>query len=170
MHSEQNTNVPSPVQAYHDAAGNIQVVAIDVEAVEPYFENNSLEYYAYMDIHSADPELIPVILEARNRIIFTHSWTDDEIDGRILDEDGNVRLDEKNPDRSLRHVECDKIVLFSGLKYEPSKDKWSDAKLYDPTRGIRANMTCEFEADGKLKVKGSLLGFSQSIYWIPLEK
>ena len=43
-----------------------------------------------MDIHSADPELIPVILEARDRIIFTHSWTDDEIDGRILDEDGNV--------------------------------------------------------------------------------
>ena len=46
LHSEQNTNVPSPVQAYHDAAGNIQVVVIDVEAVEPYFENNSLEYYA----------------------------------------------------------------------------------------------------------------------------
>lgn len=90
LHSEQNTKVPSPVQAYHDAAGNIQVVAIDVEAVETYFENNSLEYYANMDIHSADPELIPVILEARNRIIFTHSWTDDEIDGRILDEDGNV--------------------------------------------------------------------------------
>lgn len=90
LHSEQNTNVPSPVQAYHDAAGNIQIVAIDLETVETYFENSSLEYYAYMDIHSADPELIPVILEARNRIIFTHSWTDDEIDGRILDEDGTV--------------------------------------------------------------------------------
>ena len=41
LHSEQNTNVPSSVQAYHDAAGNTQEVAIDVEAVEPYFENNS---------------------------------------------------------------------------------------------------------------------------------
>ena len=90
LHSEQSTDIPSPVQAYHDSAGNMQLVTIDVEAVEPYFENNSLEYYAYMDIHSADPELIPVILEARNRIIFTHSWTDDEIGGRILDEDGNV--------------------------------------------------------------------------------
>lgn len=89
LHSEQNTNVPSPVQAYHDAAGNIQLVTIDVEAVEPFFENDSLEYYAYMDIHSVDPELIPVILEARNRIIFTHSWTADEIDGSILDEEGN---------------------------------------------------------------------------------
>lgn len=90
LQSEQSTGMLSPVQAYHDAAGNMQLVTIDVEAVEPYFENNSLEYYAYMDIHSADPELIPVILEARNRIIFTHSWTDDEIGGRILDEDGNV--------------------------------------------------------------------------------
>lgn len=90
LHSEQSTGMLAPVQTYHDAAGNIQIVTIDVEAVEPYFENNSLEYYAYMDIHSADPELIPVILEARNRIIFTHSWTADEIDGSILDEEGNV--------------------------------------------------------------------------------
>lgn len=90
LQSEQSTYVPSPVQSYHDAAGNIQIVTIDVEAVEPYFENNSLEYYAYMDIHSADPELIPIILEARNRIIFTHSWTHDEIDGSVLDEEGNV--------------------------------------------------------------------------------
>ena len=55
MHSEQNTNVQSPLQVYRDAAGNKQVVTIDVDAVEPDFENNSLEYYAYMDIHYADP-------------------------------------------------------------------------------------------------------------------
>ena len=90
LYSEQSVDIPSPLQAYHDAAGNVQTVTIDVEAVEPYFENNSLEYYAYMDIHSADPELIPVILEARNQIIFTHSWTHDEIDGSVLDKEGNV--------------------------------------------------------------------------------
>ena len=55
-----------------------------------------------------------------------------------LDEDGNVRLDEKNPDKSLRHVECDKIVLMSGLKYDSDKQKWGGTKVYDPTRGIRA--------------------------------
>ena len=129
---------------------------------------------------SGDPDRIVGIYEVRHQGEHTKVSVTKDADGTYkgqviwveerLDEDGNVRLDDKNPDRSLRHVECDKIVLFSGLKYEPSKDKWSDAKLYDPTRGIRANMTCEFEADGKLKVKGSLLGFSQSIYWIPLEK
>ncbi|MBQ8838285.1 MAG: hypothetical protein IJ005_03085 [Bacteroidales bacterium] len=40
-------------------------------------------------------------------------WVEDR-----LDDDGNVRLDSKNPDKSLRHVVCDEIVLFSGLKYD----------------------------------------------------
>ena len=82
-----------------------------------------------------------------------------------LDENGNVRLDEKNPDKSLRHVECDEIVLISGLKYDGGRNKWGGTKVYDPTRGIRANVVCEFQNDGTLRVKGSLLGFSQSIYW-----
>lgn len=90
------------------------------------------------------------------------------VDNR-LDKKGNVRLDDKNPDKSLRHVECDKIVLITGLRYDESKQKWSDAKIYDPTRGIRANVVCEFRPDGLLRVKGSLLGFSQSVYWRKLD-
>ena len=82
-----------------------------------------------------------------------------------LDRNGNVRLDEKNPDKTLRHVECDKIVLISGMRYDEQKQKWTDAKVYDPTRGIRANVSCEFQEDGSLRVKGSLFGFSQSIFW-----
>ncbi len=82
-----------------------------------------------------------------------------------LDENGNVRLDEKNPDKSLRHVECDAIVLIRGMKYDPVKKKWGGTKVYDPTRGIRANVMCEFIDEGTLRIKGSLLGFSQSIYW-----
>lgn len=82
-----------------------------------------------------------------------------------LDKNGNVRLDEKNPDKSLRSVECDRIVLISGLRYDASKQKWSDTKIYDPTRGIKANVTCWFEPSGILHVKGSMLGFSQSVYW-----
>ena len=91
-------------------------------------------------------------------------WVEDR-----LDKNGNVRLDEKNPDKSLRHIECDQIVLISGLKYNGKKQEWTDAKVYDPTRGIRANVTCTFQPDGLLRVKGSLLGFSQSIYWRKIE-
>lgn len=87
-----------------------------------------------------------------------------------LDSKGNVRLDEKNPDKSLRHVECDKIVLMTGLRYDPDRKRWGDTKVYDPTRGLRANVVCMFQADGSLRVKGSLLGFSQSMFWKKLEE
>lgn len=87
-------------------------------------------------------------------------WVEDR-----LDKDGDVRLDRKNPDKSLRHVPCDEIVLMSGLKYDSAHQNWGGTKIYDPTRGIRANVVCEFLPDGLLRVKGSLLGFSQSIYW-----
>ena len=79
-----------PVQAYHDRDGNVRTAVIDVDKIEPYFELHSLEQYAYMDLQSADAEYIPVILEARYRIIYTESWVADEINGWVLDEEGNV--------------------------------------------------------------------------------
>ncbi len=82
-----------------------------------------------------------------------------------LDENGNVRLDEKNPDKSLRNVECDKIVLIEGLVYDVKKQRWSGGKIYDPIRGIRANATCYFSPEGVLNVKGSLMGFSETVHW-----
>ena len=87
-----------------------------------------------------------------------------------LDKKGNVRLDEKNPDKSLRSVECDKIVLMKNLKYDSSKKMWGDTKIYDPTRGINANVKCLFSDDGVLIVKGSLLGITVTLKWIPIEE
>lgn len=78
------------VQEYHDANGNAKIATIDPEKIEPYFIENGLDYYAYMDLHSASPDLIPVILEARYRIIQKHSWVDDGLEGWIKDEFGNV--------------------------------------------------------------------------------
>ena len=86
-----------------------------------------------------------------------------------LDANGNVRLDEKNPEKSLRNVECDKVIIMDGLVYNPDKQRWGDTKVYDPTRGFCANVQCEFREDGALRVKGTLLCFSQSIYWKKIE-
>ena len=86
-----------------------------------------------------------------------------------LDRNGRLRLDEKNPDRSLRNVPCNRIVIINGLKYDSSKERWSGGKIYDPTRGLRANVVCDFEPDGRLRVRGSLLGISQTVYWDKIE-
>ena len=81
------------------------------------------------------------------------------------DANGNKILDTKNPDKSLRSKPADKIVLFSGLKYNAKKHCWGDTKIYDPQRGLKAHMSAEFATDGRLRVKGSLLGISESVYW-----
>lgn len=86
-----------------------------------------------------------------------------------LDRSGNLRLDEKNPDRSLRSVPCNRIMIMEGLTYNCGKERWDGGKIYDPTRGIRANVSCDFDPDGRLRVRGSLLGISQTIYWVKLD-
>lgn len=85
------------------------------------------------------------------------------------DAKGNKLLDSKNPDKKLRSTPADRIILFSGLKYNAKKHRWDDTKIYDPQRGLCANLSIEFSADGKLRVKGSLMGISESVYWKKIE-
>ncbi len=81
------------------------------------------------------------------------------------DAKGNKLLDTKNPDKSLRSTPSDRTVIFSGLKYDSKKRCWGDTKIYDPQRGIKVNMTAEFMADGRLRIKGKVLGIGESVYW-----
>lgn len=84
---------------------------------------------------------------------------------RSKDEQGHVLLDTKNPDKALRSTPADRIVLFSGLKYDSHKKLWDGCKIYDPLRGIKAKLTASFDKDGRLMLKGSLLGISETVYW-----
>lgn len=81
------------------------------------------------------------------------------------DANGNKYLDEKNPNKNLRNTPCDRVVLFDGMKYNAEKKQWDGAKIYDPQRGIRANAVISFTESGKLKIKGSLMGISETVYW-----
>lgn len=87
---------------------------------------------------------------------------------RDRDENGNKLLDTKNPDKSLRSTPADRIVLFSGLRYDEKKRQWDGCKIYDPLRGIKAKLVVTFIADGRLRLKGSLFGISESVYWTKL--
>ena len=81
------------------------------------------------------------------------------------DEHGRKILDAKNPDHSLRKVPCDRIVLFAGASYDATHKRWVGAKIYDPTRGLRAKLTAHFEPDGRLALRGTLLGISETVHW-----
>ena len=81
------------------------------------------------------------------------------------DKHGNKRLDHKNPDKSLRSLPLDQAVLFSGLKYDAAKREWNGTKVYDPQRGVRANMDAHFLDDGRLCIRGTFMKFSEKVYW-----
>ena len=93
-------------------------------------------------------------------------WVKDPIDPAT----GKVALDPKNPDKSLRGVRCDQIVLIDGLKYNESKGQWDGAKIYDPQRGIKVSCTAKFVPDGRLSVRGSVMGIGETIYWTRIKE
>ena len=86
------------------------------------------------------------------------------------DKDGKKRKDVKNPDKALRNVDIDKVVIVEGLKYDAAKKQWGGAKIYDPTKGIKVNATAEFETADKLKLRGTILGVGVTLYWTRIKK
>ena len=81
------------------------------------------------------------------------------------DAKGNKRKDVKNPDKSLRTVDIDQVVSVKGLKYDKEDKEWGGAKIYDPSKGIRVNVTATFETADKLKLRGTIMGIGTTLYW-----
>ena len=60
------------------------------EEINAYIKEHGEEYYAYMILDEADESMKPIILEARWRIISNSTWVDDDLNGHIEDEMGNI--------------------------------------------------------------------------------
>ena len=86
------------------------------------------------------------------------------------DEAGNKRKDVKNPDKALRNVDIDQVVIVKGLKYDPATKKYGGAKIYDPTKGMRVNASAEFETPDRLKLRGTILGVGVTLYWTRIKE
>ena len=89
---------------------------------------------------------------------------------RALDANGNKRKDAKNPDKSLRNVDLDKVVLIKGLKYDAKDKEWTDTKIYDPGSGKIYSVDIEFKDAKTLKVYGNILGIGKTVYWTRIEE
>ena len=118
----------------------------------------------YEVLHQGEYARIRITRDTDSTYMAQVFWLDDMYDRR-----GNVRLDERNPDKELRQIPCNQIVLMTGLKYDDRKQRWGDTKLYDPTRGVRASVTCEFREEKGLRVRMSFLCFSQTCWWKKLD-
>lgn len=82
-----------------------------------------------------------------------------------LDKNGNKRKDVKNPDKSLRNVDIDKVTLVKGLRYDAEDKEWSGAKIYDPTKGMCVNVTMKFVGKNKLKLRATVMGIGKTLNW-----
>ena len=119
----------------------------------------------YESVQGGDPYKVRVTKNGDGTYKAQIFWCRDDKDAA-----GNKKLDVKNPDKSLRNVPSDRIVLFNGLSYNSAKKVWDGTKIYDPQRGIKANVTAEFLADGRLQLKGTIMGIGEKVYWTPLKK
>ena len=77
------------------------------------------------------------------------------------EKDGSVR-------NELRTVGGDKSVICKGLKYHATAKAWSGATIYDPVRGINASLKAWFSDSKTLWLKGSKMGFSETVTWTRL--
>ena len=102
----------------------------------------------YLATYEGEESKVSIFKEEDGRYTAQVIWVKDK-----YDKDGNLKLDEKNPDKSKRNTPCDEIVLIEKMSYDSRKDSWTDAKIYDPVRGIKANADCSIEPDGRLKVR-----------------
>lgn len=91
-------------------------------------------------------------------------WVDN-----LKKEDGSIRLDEKNPDKSKRNVQADKIVLIDNVTYDAKSNTWKGGQIYDPTSGKTFKVELYFKDAKTLTVKGMLGPFFERMYWTKIQ-
>ena len=90
-------------------------------------------------------------------------WVDN-----LKKEDGTIRTDSKNPDKSKRNTPANQIVLVEKVTFDAEKGEWSNGKIYDPTRGKSFKVRLSFKDAKTLKVRGSWGPISETVYWTKL--
>lgn len=119
----------------------------------------------YLSIKDGGKSKIKITKEANGTYTAQVYWVE-----RALDANGNKRKDVKNPDKSLRNVDLDKVILVKGLKYDAKDKEWTDTKIYDPGSGKIYSVDIEFKDAKTLKVYGNILGIGKTVYWTRIEE
>ena len=114
----------------------------------------------YLSLKDGSKSKIKITKEADGTYTAQVYWVE-----KSLDANGNKRKDVKNPNKSLRNVDLDKVVLVKGLKYDTKDKEWSDTKIYDPGSGKIYSVDIEFKDAKTLKVYGNILGIGKTVYW-----
>jgi uncharacterized protein (DUF2147 family) len=104
------------------------------------------------------------LTESKDGIIQIRVATGGTYEGRIIGGNHPGRLDEKNPDATLRGQSLRGAIILHGLHYD-GDGKWSGGAIYEPDSGRTYKCSVELMSADTLKIRGfigfSLLGKSQ---------
>ena len=119
----------------------------------------------YLSIKDGSKSKIRISKESNGTYTAQVFWVE-----KAYDANGNKRKDTKNPDKNLRNVDLDKVILIKDLKYDAKGKEWSDTKIYDPGSGKIYSVDIEFKDAKTLKVYGNILGIGKTVYWTRIEE
>ena len=84
--------------------------------------------------------------------------------GQPRDEDGDIRVDDHNPDPAFRNRPLLGLELIRDFR-SAGPGRWEGGKIYDPNTGRTYASRMRVLADGALKVDGCVLMFCQGQTW-----
>ena len=78
------------------------------------------------------------------------------------DENGKVKVDDKNPDVKLRSRHILSLLLLKGFEYDEKNNEWINGEIYDPKNGKTYSCKMKLTDHNTLEVHGyigiSLIG------------
>ncbi len=88
------------------------------------------------------------------------------------DEKGNPRVDENNPDKSLRSTPLKGYRILKDFVYDEEEGIWKDGTIYDPKNGTTYNCKIELKEDNVIEVRGYVGSavFGRTDTWTRLKK
>lgn len=89
-----------------------------------------------------------------------------------LDEKGNPRMDDNNPDKSLRSTPLKGYRILKDFVYNKNEEIWEDGTIYDPKNGTTYNCKIELKDDNQIEVRGYVgtAVFGRTDVWTRLVK
>jgi uncharacterized protein (DUF2147 family) len=84
-------------------------------------------------------------------------------------QNGKIKVDEKNPDKTLRNRPIIGLQLLKGFSFDEKTGEWNDGTIYNPTGGKTYN--CFIKSEGnKLKIRGFIgaawMGLGKTTTWM----
>ncbi len=121
-------------------------------------------YYLAKDDETEEEKSQIYIFKAKNGKYYGNIvWLRDPL------ENGNPKVDDKNPDESKQSRPLMNLQILQGFEYDAKRNEWRNGTIYSPTSGKLYKCFMRFEEENKLMVKGYVgkqwMGLGKTVYW-----